>query len=388
MFARVLKELLKRRKAPVAAPDAASLLQAGIQAEQEDRLEDALRCYQEAASRFAAPALLHTKLGNLLRRLGRNTEAIVAYREAVELEPAFAPAHNNLGVALCAADEVDEAIGCFEHAIALGPSRAEVHENLGGVYFGRGRLADSLACYREVLRTQPDNGNALHMVATMTGGRPERAADQYVAKVFDGYAERFDAHLVGELEYSAPREIAALIEQHLAEGALLDVLDLGCGTGLAGAEFSGRARQLVGVDLSRNMLEQARRKNLYTRLEESDLQGMMLGEAAASYDLILAADVFIYIGKLEGIVAEAKRLLRPGGMFGFSVEALEGAQADYVLALTGRYAHAANYLERLARDCGFRVLAAQSAPIRKQTGLPVPGHLVLWQSPGAVGGGA
>jgi predicted TPR repeat methyltransferase len=395
VLGKLLRQWWKRRHGGGAVA-AARMIEQGQLAENQGRLEHALACYESAMAGLPDSAELFTKIGNLRRMLGREHEAIAAYRGAVALNPDFAPAHNNLGVALCAQEQMEEATGCFERAIHLDSTLAEAHENLGGIYCGQGRLADSLTCYRQVLLTQPDNGNALHMVAAMTGGQPERAADQYVVKVFDSYAERFDAHLVGQLEYDMPQQIAALIRGHAGAArpaAKWDVLDLGCGTGLVGAAIAGSgmmgaAGRLVGVDLSRNMLEKAREKNLYTRLDQSDLQGMMQGEPAASYDLIVAADVFVYIGRLDGIATEAKRLLRPGGLFGFSVEALEGAEPGYRLVSTGRYTHAVRYLEELARDCGFSVLAALSTPIRKQDGVPVPGRLVLWQSPFPLAGGS
>jgi predicted TPR repeat methyltransferase len=405
MFARFLRQLLPGGRAsgtespelaPPNAPDPTRAILLGQQAENDGRLNEAVAYYEAARAGLPDSAELNTKLGNLLRVLGRNREAIAAYRDAVRLNPDFAAVHNNLGVALCAEEETDQAAACFRRAIAIEPGLAQAHENLGGVYYGRGRLADSLACFRQVLLTQPDNGNALHMVATMTGGQPERAADQYVVQVFDGYAERFEAHLVGQLEYDVPQQIAALVRNHAGTGRPAtnwDVLDLGCGTGLVGAAIAtsgitAGAGDLVGVDLSRKMLEKARVKNVYTRLEQADVQGMMQGEPAASYDLIVAADVFIYVGRLDGIVTEVKRLLRPGGLFGFSVEALEGARQGYLLMSTGRYTHAVRYLEELASDGGFRVLAALSTPIRKQDGVPVPGWLFLWQSPFPPAGGA
>ena len=49
----------------------------------------------------------------------------------------------------------------------------------------------------------------------------------------------------------------------------------------------------------------------------------MRQEREATYDLVLAADVFVYIGKLDEMMAEARRVLRPGGLMGFSIENIE-----------------------------------------------------------------
>jgi len=50
---------------------------------------------------------------------------------------------------------------------------------------------------------------------------------------------------------------------------------------------------------------------------------MVSREQAASHDVVVAADVFIYVGRIDALCAEVKRILRPRGLFAFSVEALE-----------------------------------------------------------------
>ncbi|WP_394780779.1 class I SAM-dependent DNA methyltransferase, partial [Undibacterium sp.] len=245
----------------------------------------------------------------------------------------------------------------------------------------------SLASFREVLRLQPGNGLAQHYVALLTGTASDRAPDAYVASVFDGSAEHFDAHLVNDLHYDMPQQLAQLLRQyaHPPEKAWA-VLDIGCGTGLVGVAIAPFARYLAGVDLSAKMLEKARERKLYDRLEQSELLGMMEGEADASYALITSADVFIYIGMLEGVFAQAQRLLQPGGYFAFSAESLEvlpqngsGMPENYRLNPSGRYAHASAYLRRLSADHGFDVMSMVSAPARLEKGEPVLAWLALCQ---------
>jgi SAM-dependent methyltransferase len=72
------------------------------------------------------------------------------------------------------------------------------------------------------------------------------------------------------LKYRAPDLIAEQIGR-LVPARDIDVLDLGCGTGLLGARLRMLARSLTGVDLSANMIEQARRRNIYDRLVRADL---------------------------------------------------------------------------------------------------------------------
>ena len=169
-----------------------------------------------------------------------------------------------------------------------------------------------------------------------------------------------------------------------------DVLDLGCGTGLAGVEISPHTRQLTGVDLSGKMLTKARARNIYHRLIHSDLLPMMRGENASSCDVIIAADVFVYLGMLDEIVSEAKRLLRTGGFFMFSVEALEAlpektngieGHTGYRLSQSGRYAHSSTYLKELTSRNGFESLNMVYTQVRLEEGKPVMAWLVLWKNP-------
>jgi len=137
------------------------------------------------------------------------------------------------------------------------------------------------------------------------------------------------------------------------------------------------------------MLEKARAHNLYQRLERLDLLTMMRAEKASSYDVIVAADVFIYLGKLDEIISEIKRLLCPGGFFAFSIEALgglsneevsQGIQREYQLENTGRYSHSTSYINRLAAASGFLVQEMAATQLRMERNKQINGYLVLWKS--------
>ena len=92
----------------------------------------------------------------------------------------------------------------------------------------------------------------------------EAAADEKA--VFDRYAENFDAHLQGQLQYRAPEMLAQVIGAARTDDKLLDILDLGCGTGLCGPLFKPIANSLAGVDLSPNMIEKCKARTQRVRL--------------------------------------------------------------------------------------------------------------------------
>ena len=356
----------------------------------QSKLDDAVASYRRALTFNPDYADTHNNLGNIFQEQGRLDDAAVSYRRALTLDPDYADAYNNLGNVLQEQGKLDEAVASYRRALALKPDYVDAHYNLGNVLQKQDLLGKAVESYHHAIRLDSKNKSAEHLIAALTAKTPERAPSQYIEKLFDGYANKFDTHLVRDLEYKIPSELVSTLRQAIElPDKEWDVLDLGCGTGLVGLEISPHARQLVGVDLSTKMLSRARVRNVYHRLEHSDLLPMMRGEEASSYDVIVAADVFVYLGMLDEIVAEAGRLLRAGGYFMFSVEALDALpsvaidlenKAEYKLNQSGRYAHSAKYLEKLASDNGFSPLSMISTPVRLEEGLPIPAWAAVWKS--------
>lgn len=354
----------------------------GVLAHQTGRNQLALEYLTKAIRQNPNSAAYYDHLGSIYRALDRLEEAIISYQQCLALKPEDEFAHYNLGVALSDQGCLAEGIRSLQRAIALNPELAEAHHSLGLLYKKCGEVAAAVACFREVLRIQPDNHHAAYLIALLSGAEQEQAPASYIANVFDGAAAIFDQHLVQTLHYDTPLRLQELVTQIIEpKPASCDILDLGCGTGLMGTVLAPYARTLTGVDLSSNMLEKAQARQLYQRLEQAELVEMMLKETVQSYDLIVAADVFIYIGKLDAVFTEARRLLRPNGLFVFSVEALDAlADAeqgkDYRLNPCGRFAHAIAYIKTLAAQSGFLVSSATLSDARLENGKPVAAWLL------------
>ncbi len=107
---------------------------------------------------------------------------------------------------------------------------------------------------------------------------------------------------------------------------------------------------------------------------------MMRAEPDESYDLVIAGDVFVYVGNLDDVAAEARRLLRPGKAFVFTVEHLPEAEGPtpYQLQASGRYAHADSYLRTLANSTGFNILELAHTTLRQDGDTPITGSLNYW----------
>ncbi|OLP58273.1 methyltransferase [Xaviernesmea oryzae] len=254
-----------------------------------------------------------------------------------------------------------------------------------------GAKAEALAALERVLALSPEDVFGARLKQAALGGAPapRQAPSAYVAQLFDDYADRFDAALVERLGYSVPQRLARLVTSQ-ADVPFGLVVDLGCGTGLFGAEIRALAHRLEGFDLSANMLAKARAKGLYDHLGQADLaqpaeRSGLFGTALAPErtDLAAAADVLMYLGDLVPVFTLAGQLVRQGGLFAFSVEDADAApgggssEAGILLRPSLRFAHQDAYVTAIARDAGFDILTTERATIRKDGAEEVQGILFL-----------
>jgi len=198
----------------------------------------------------------------------------------------------------------------------------------------------------------------------------------YVRRLFDQHAPAFDAMMRQDLDYRGPELLCEAVLQTSARSRFGAMLDLGCGTGLAGAVFRPYVDWLVGVDLSAAMIAQAQRKGLYDRLVTAELGAFLCEDAAAHrYDLVLAADVFVYVSDLAPMATAAAAVLAARGLFAFSVETHDGEGA--LLRETLRYAHSADHVREALQYGGLTLLALTPAVTRTEKGAPVAGLIAV-----------
>jgi predicted TPR repeat methyltransferase len=191
-----------------------------------------------------------------------------------------------------------------------------------------------------------------------------------VRDLFDYYADDFDKHLTEKVGYRVPRLMREVVDrlvthQTTGDDFLFDRgLDLGCGTGLVGENFTDIVGEFVAVDLAPKMVAAATMKGVYDDIHECELLEFFdhIADPATPYDLVLAADLFIYVGKLDALFAVVSAHMAPSGLFVFSVETL--AEGTYVLLKSGRYAQSDAYVESLAAVNGFRIEARDAVVVR------------------------
>lgn len=359
-------------------------------------------------------------LGVLLLETGRPADAIACLDEALAADPANPSFRQGFAAALEMSGDADAALTTLIDGSAITPQRIDLRNAailicvrrrdfamasrlaeearvvgvadacsfglLGHALSSMGRHEEAAGAYAEALKLGPDDPYVRHLVAA-AGARPggNRAPIEYLRAVFDGYADRFEAHLIS-LGYRTPGLIHAALARHpaiLAGDRLGPALDIGCGTGLLAVAISDLpVGPLVGVDVSAGMLASAKAKQLYQELHEADLMNFLASETR-QWPVVLAGDVLVYFGELAELMASVRDRLKPGGWFIFSLEELlpdqsgVGGDGQWALQRQGRYAHSIDYVTATAMGTGFALRSLDRQTVRFEADAPVAGLFVV-----------
>lgn len=338
------------------------------------RHDEALGCFDRVVRVEGHPALAWYHRASALAELQRPAEALADLERFLAARPDHADAWFRHGQALQSLDRHEQALASYAQALALDPELAPAWSSRGSILTDLRRMDEAAHAFERAIACGGDAELNGYFLAAVTGSpAPAVAPAHYVQSLFDDYAEAFDEHLTKVLRYRAP---AVLIENLPARGSRRfgRALDLGCGTGQCGPLVKAFADLVDGVDLSAQMLAQARTLGVYERLEQAEIAAYMQA-ADLHYDLVLAADVFIYVGDLEPVFAGVRRVLDPGGVFCFSAE-LPERDGDFELKPTLRYGQSERYLRALAQRHGFAVERVLRHPIREDQQQPVAGLYV------------
>jgi predicted TPR repeat methyltransferase len=313
-------------------------------------------------------------LGMTCLHLGQIDEAFDYLYRAIQLMPYLAEAQYHLGVIYLKRGEYADAKKYFEGAVDRDPAHFGAWYNLGLLQKQAGFLKLADECFAKAQAIQPDSKILAFLRAAVNPSlSPEHPPEGFVETLFDRYAGYYDAQMHEGLYYQVPEQLHRCFTAEVATGpSSLMIVDLGCGTGLAGELFRPQAKQLRGIDLSAPMLEKAREKKIYDDLQQADIQTAVKQFAPQSIDLFIAADVLGYIGVLDALFADIYQALKPEGHFVFSVES-----GDQPVALSDRirFTHSPPYIHELCQHLGFKILHEEKSLLRKE----IAGHYFVLQ---------
>ncbi|MBC5765070.1 tetratricopeptide repeat protein [Ramlibacter albus] len=361
-------------------PEAArSLFRQGVQQYEAGELDAARRSFEESLRLEPGRAATAVRLAGVRLKQGAPEEALGLVHGVLDADPGHADALGLRGTAFAMLGFFPNALQAFDQLVELQPRNAQAWTLRGNVLREMGRYEEAEASFGKAVQDSPaPEVMAYFAAASGRDAPPDSAPRDYVQSLFDNYASNYDTELVDTLNYRVPELLAQGLQRlgrRYSQG-----IDLGCGTGLCAPLVKPFVDRLDGVDLSPQMLEHAKARGLYESLHAGDIVEF-LAAASTPWDLAVAGDVFLYVGRLEPVFAQLQRLMPAGGVLCFSVEAHDGPE-PLVLQHTRRYAHSQPYVEGLAAGHGLRMLQLERAAIREQRGVPVQGFCVWLERDG------
>lgn len=372
--------------------------------------EHALACFQSALVLNKNIAALHNNIGLVQDELAMFEDAKASFDQAIRLNSQYVQAFISKGHVCLKMSDQNGAIQSFKSALQIDPSRHAVWHQCVALHVQMQQWSEALVANQHARVIEPSNIDyryaeavilnqlgevdkakqafiamqdvgadgadlARYHLARYSGyPMPDKAPVKYVKNLFDGFAGHFDTDLVTHLNYQVPRLMGDIIHKARPDVAI-NMLDLGCGTGLVGASLRSAPNRLVGVDLSSKMLAKAKEKQRYHELHESSidvyLEAAVSQQMRAQFHVITAADVFIYMGDLALVFECVAGLLRANGLFIFSTE--DSASEPIFLTPSGRYAHHQTYIDQLANRHGFEIQACDAVDLRMELLQPTRG---------------
>ena len=345
----------------------------------QDALAIAERALRQPIGTGGARAKLLTKAVDVAQRVNLYPQALQWLREASEIDPDDENIRYKIGLCLTRLGEPADAIGMFNELLLSKPDNPSLLSARMQACLSARETTQAIRDGEALLALDPANEEHQFYLDVARGLTPRTQPASVIVGLFDGYAARFDREVVGMLKYKLPREVAHKIKDWHPD-LTCDILDLGCGTGLLGACLGPMKGVLVGVDLSARMIEQASRHRVYDRFHQVNLLDALHATPGDLYHIVAALDVFGYVGDLDTAIADAYRILLPGGRLVFSCEVGVASEVDYVLQDTYHYAHGHDYVNRLLRKAGFGDVEISDV-LRHEATQSVQGFLVIASKP-------
>ncbi|MFN4117196.1 tetratricopeptide repeat protein [Acidovorax sp.] len=364
------------RKSVALAPDwGPGLLELALLLARQNQFKEAVETAEKVA--LIEPRNLQVLAGvvDIAHRAGHAEMAVRHLRRGLELVPGDVMLRRLLARDLSELGQHEESIALWTALVAENPQDPQSLIGRVQACIAAGQPAQAEQNTAALLQLAPDDVVYQYYAQLARGETPAQQPAELTRPMFDNMAEFYDLHVVRGLKYQLPKQVG---DQILARhpDKKINVLDLGCGTGLLGVCLGRLDGALVGVDPSMKMIEQAARHNVYDRFHTVNLHDALRETPDALYQVIAALDVFIYAGDVSEAIPNAHRVLAPGGMMVFSFEAAPEQGPDLVLLPSGRYAHKRSHVEALCQAAGFATVEVRDTALREENRQPVNGFVV------------
>ena len=141
--------------------------------------------------------------------------------------------------------------------------------------------------------------------------------NEELAQRYDEWAKDYDADLADDVEWVGPQKACEVFANYVSREAR--ILDAGAGTGLVGHILcQDNYSNIVAMDLSAGMLEEARKKGAYQEFHQM-VMGQPLGFETDSFDAVVSVGVLTVGHAPPDSLDELIRVTKPGGHVVFSL---------------------------------------------------------------------
>ena len=343
-----------------------SLNDQGIALIKKDQLNDAKFFFEKAIELKPDFADALNNLGFVQHKLGKLDQAVRLYKQVVAIDSNYALASENKILSVIyffSQGSIQEALDTLSILVEKNPKDPLLYNMLGGCFASIGQTDLAIENYQKALEFEPEYAIPKHMLNSLMGHTSKEPPKEYVKNLFDDYAYRFNDSLVNNLQYNLPFIIKDLILRSNSEKSeYKNVIDLGCGTGLAGKSLRDISSHLTGIDISENMISEAEKLDIYDNLIVGDIVET-LSSSQEKIDLFVALDVLIYIGDALSTFQAVRKSCKSDSLFVFSVEIQN--EDGYSLLKSSRYAHSDRYIMDQTAEI-FDLVDSQTVRLRKE----------------------
>ena len=361
----------------------------GVALQEAGRLAEAIKVYQKVIVAKPEDSKTYNNLGTALRDLSDFEGALTSYMKAISIDPIFEEAHLNLGLVYREVGQLENSRDSLKTAVKLNDRFVEAHYQLGNTYTRLQQSQNALKYYKTALEQRPDYVDVYDAVGRLLlelgrfddakqnfhkvldldpkdekfgarlllahlgeGHAPEQTPLPYMQQYYRQNIDRWDRP---SKKYNGHLIIEEAVRSLFRPDRELQIMDLGCGTGSMGEFLRAYAHNLIGIDISKEMIRKAVAKEFYDELAEEDLLSH-LSTTSKRYDLIVCAAVLFHFGNLKKSLEGLGNCLEEGGKAIFTLFDYPGPE-NYVVNSEGWFSHDANYVKKLAETLSLRVLS-------------------------------